>query len=64
MNTKQIVQIEVEKNGRLFVFNIPNGSSYGDSFDAAFEVIQEILKMSKEAVDQMQPKPVEPEIIS
>jgi hypothetical protein len=52
MNTKTIITIEIEKNGRKYAFHIPFGAPYGEAHDIAFEIAAEIIEMSKKALEQ------------
>lgn len=51
MNTHTIISIEVEKSGNTFAFHMPIGVKYGEAYDAAVEVLEAILKLSKQVVD-------------
>jgi len=48
---KTMVYIEVKKNDRTYVFSLPFGCPLGEAYDAAHEVLQSILDMSKQAAD-------------
>lgn len=56
METKQIICLETVKNDAKFVFMIPNGTTWGSALDAAFEILNQIAKMSQENIDSMKPE--------
>ena len=47
------INFEVEKNGKKFVFCIPDGSLIGDSYDAAYQVLQRLCVIANEAALNM-----------
>jgi hypothetical protein len=49
MNLRSFVSIELEKNGRVYSYLMPVGAPYGEAYDAAFEICQNILDMAKKA---------------
>jgi len=52
---KAVVNLEIKKGERTYVFTMPIGSPFGEAYDAAFNVLNEILEMSKKAADQAKP---------
>ena len=50
---KSFVTVEVEKNDKTFLFLMPVGAPLGEAYDAAFEVLQELVARSKEAADSV-----------
>lgn len=54
MTQKAVVKLEVEKGERIYEFTMPIGSPFGESYDACFDFLQEITKMSKEAADRVE----------
>ncbi len=54
MEIKQLICLESEKNGATFRFICPVGSTWGASIDAAYEMLQELHKMSQKASESMQ----------
>jgi len=52
---KAVIVLEVEKNERVYTFTMPVGSPFGEAYDVAFLMLQEVLKLSKEAVDRATP---------
>lgn len=45
--------LEIEKNDRVYRFTLPYGSPFGEAYDAAFQILQHVLKLQNEAVEQM-----------
>ena len=68
MMAKSIISLEVEKNSKTFSFHMPVGVNYGDAYDAAFQVLEDILALMQQAKDAAKPKtadssePVEAEL--
>lgn len=52
MAIKSSLSIEITKGDRVFSFVMPIGAPYGEAYDAAFEVLQQIVELSKQAADQ------------
>lgn len=42
----------VQKEDREYLFVMPQGSPCGEAYDACFEVLQEIIKMSERLAEQ------------
>lgn len=59
MDQKGYIHLEVVKGERAYAFQLPIGAPFGEAYDAAFQVLQEILKMAKDASEKA--APVEPE---
>lgn len=51
MNVKSSLIIEITKDDRVFSFAIPHGAPFGQAYDAAHEVLQHIVELSKKAAD-------------
>lgn len=51
MNAKTMVVLQVQKNDNIFSFHMPAGVNYGEAYDAAFAVLEDILALSKQAVE-------------
>jgi hypothetical protein len=52
METKNHSTMEVTKNGKTMILMIPSGTTYGEAYDALFDMTAEIIKgMSKRADD-------------
>jgi hypothetical protein len=55
METKQVIVIETKKGDFTFRMELPSGSSWGNAIDAAYEILQQIGKMSQENTDRLKP---------
>jgi len=53
---KPFLGINIERNGRKYVFSMEVGSPIGEAYDAAYMVLSELLEMSKKAVANADPK--------
>lgn len=51
-NQRGMLNIEVEKNDRKYIFSMEIGSQLGECYDAAYEVLMEITEMAKKATEQ------------
>ena len=66
MEMKQYMTIEVEKGGFNFIFQMPNGASWGNAIDASFDVLQKLNELSLQSIQAQKPAVesiVEPEIV-
>jgi hypothetical protein len=66
MEILHYVSIQIKKTSKegkeyVFSFLIPNGTTWGDSIDAAYEVLEEVHKESKRAIEQV--KPIKTEVV-
>jgi len=52
MEVKTHINFEIEKSDRKYVFSMPAGGTLGEAYDSAFEVLQKLLDMSKEAAEK------------
>ena len=52
MDVKTFVTIEIKKNDRVFSFNMPAGSPFGEAYDACYETLGHIIEFSKKAQEQ------------
>lgn len=59
MATRSMLNIEVVKGDHTFTFSIPAGAHFGQCYDAAFEVLQEVMVMAKGAADKARNEKVE-----
>lgn len=50
------VVMRVKVDDREFEFSMPYGVSIGQSYDGAFEILQQIVKIGKDTVDSMASK--------
>jgi hypothetical protein len=48
------VIINVKKGERNYTFTMPSGAPFGEAYDSAFEVLQEIVTFSKQAAENAQ----------
>ena len=61
MDLRSEVVMEIKKNDRVYKFVMPMACPFGEAYDAAFEALQNISKMAKDAADRAeQKKTVEP----
>lgn len=60
MDITQHISLQVNKGDFEFTFHMPNGATWGNAIDAAFEVLQKLNDLSKKSVEAM--KPAQPEI--
>jgi hypothetical protein len=52
MDVKTFVTIEIRKNDRVFSFNMPAGSPFGEAYDACYETLGHIIEFSQKAAEQ------------
>ena len=52
MDIRSHVVIEIKKEDHTFSFHMPLGAPFGKAYDAAYEVLQHIVDLSKKAADQ------------
>ena len=57
MNQKGVVQLEIEKNGRMYTFSMPIGAPFGECYDAAYACSSHILEMAKQAMQKQEEVP-------
>lgn len=66
MELKQNLILEAIKNDFAFAFHMPNGASWGNAIDAAFEVLEKLNELSHQSTQSMKPaqpaQSVEPEV--
>ena len=62
MELKQNLILEAIKNDFAFAFHMPNGASWGNAIDAAFEVLQKLNELSQQSIQSLKPA-VEPEVV-
>jgi hypothetical protein len=51
MNAQSVVVIKVEKNDHTYAFHMPFGVQYGEAYDAAFSILEDILELSKQSLE-------------
>lgn len=49
LESKPTLTLEVKQNERTYYFTMPMGSPLGETYDAAYMVLQQIFKFAKEA---------------
>lgn len=52
MDIRSHVVIEIKKEDHTFSFSMPLGAPFGKAYDAAYEVLQHIVELSRKAADQ------------
>lgn len=55
MDVKQVIVIAVEKNEHRYEFLMPAGRPLGECYDAAFQVLEKLLELSKQNTENMRP---------
>jgi hypothetical protein len=48
-------EMTVQRGEKTFKFLVPEGSSIGETYDAAFDVLQYMVNMAKEAAEKARP---------
>ena len=56
MAIKQVFVMEVEVADNLYTFTMPTNVSYGQLYDAAFKILQEVTEMAQKEVDKAKPQ--------
>jgi len=54
MKLSSRIDMEVVSNENRYVFNMPLNAPAGEAYDAAFQVLEQILEMAKVTKDRMQ----------
>ena len=55
MDIKQVIMLSCTKDDKTFSFYMPNGATWGQAIDASYEVMQTIIKMSRENIEKLDP---------
>ena len=55
MDVKQAIILENKKGDFTFTYVVPVGSSWGQALDSAYEILQQVSKMSQENADRLKP---------
>ena len=55
MEMKQYITIEVQKGNFNFVFQMPNGASWGNALDASFDILQKLNDLSQQSIKAVNP---------
>ncbi len=58
MEIKQYITLEVSKGDCSFAFQMPNGATYGNAIDAAFDILQKLNELSQQSAQAL--KPIDP----
>lgn len=59
MDIKSTVVIEIKKNDNVYRFEMPVGAPFGECYDAAFQTLNKVSELAKEAADKMNPQAAE-----
>jgi hypothetical protein len=54
MDIRNTLTLEVTKEKNTYSFNLPTGATYGEAYDAAFEVLNKLIEMQQEALKKSQ----------
>lgn len=52
MDARTYVVLSKKINEHTFTFHMPLGVPYGEAYDAAFSILEDILELSKQAVEK------------
>jgi len=55
MDTKQLIQLAVQKGENLFTMHLPSGAKWGETIDAIYEILQMVTKLAQEAAEKAKP---------
>lgn len=56
MEMKNCIEFVVTKGERAYTFHMPTGAPFGELYDAAFEMLNEVLRLAQEAAQKAAPK--------
>lgn len=56
MNIRAVINIEIEKNDRTYIFSMPVGAPFGEAYDAAYEALSKILTIAAEEAEKNRAK--------
>lgn len=56
LDQKAVVVMSVKKDDRVYEFHMPMNSPLGECYDSCFEMMSQIVTMSKEAADKAERK--------
>lgn len=51
--------IQLDKNGKRYIFSVPDGTPLGVAYDSCAEILYALSGMIQEATKQMLPKPAD-----
>ena len=63
MNQRTYVQLEIVKNEKSYILSVPFGANYQDCYDAAIEIANNIVQLSKEAQEAADKAKAEQELV-
>jgi len=63
-DVKSNVVMEIKKDDRSYCLIIPHGAPYGELYDALFKMLQDVVEMSKTAVESAKPAEMPVQIVS
>lgn len=52
METRQLVNLEIKKDGNIYALSMPMNGTYGAAIDALFEMLQEAHRMQAAAIEK------------
>jgi len=52
MTQKAVVKLVKEVDEKVYSFEMPIGAPFGQSYDVLFEMLQEVIEMSKTAAEK------------
>lgn len=55
MEDVKYFEMTIQRGEKTFKFLVPEGSSIGETYDAAFDVLQYMINMAKEAAEKARP---------
>lgn len=61
MNQRTYVNLEIVKNDKSYILSVPFGANYQDCYDAAIEIANNIVEISKQAQEQSEKQKDEPQ---
>lgn len=56
MDQEGVIVLTVSKGDRKYSFSMPHGANFGEAYDAAHEVLFEIVEMSKRSTERLKRK--------
>jgi hypothetical protein len=59
MEIKSVLKFEVTKNERTYSFSVPAGAPYGETYDAIFGFLNQILENQKTNLEQLKSQKTE-----
>jgi hypothetical protein len=59
MDMKSALVMTIVQNENTYTFIMPAGASLGEAYNAAFQALQNVLELSKDAVERAKPKSTE-----